>query len=492
MAALLTNEKNMQTFLAQSPPTHDNYMGSIPQAMSSSRPQVIPPSSASDHERARQGSTSSSQLATVRSPISTIGVLPSSTPEYHKAYMKGHPKPLQRQQEFEGPPSAGLSEEERATQARRLRPNFRAIPEQNRQRPEPMTTMPAKKPRPTKWQFGIRSRNQPAEAMLAIFKALRAMGADWEVPKIRKAGGRSESQSPGSHNSESPPRSRSSSISSSSSHEEYVGSDGETQASRRELSVRNGDDAGPSSRGRQRKHYNAANDWGYNVPEDPWVINARFRKDGMFPPGVLHPSSTHSSRVDLHDAGLRRRSSTNTSLSSLNPADGIPSMTTSPESRDRAGSVAGDSTAGSTRYPSPDEAVYIYMSIQLYSIDRDFFVVDFKCAGYERLVSNLVREFKANSTSSTSISQLGLNTNTAGHADGWDDEQGVWRRLGEGEFEDKMRREFRDGDGEGGKGMLRERTEEVGAGRTEGDKRCTSPFPFLDVASTLILQLSGE
>jgi carbon catabolite-derepressing protein kinase len=40
--------------------------------------------------------------------------------------------------------------------------------------------------------------------------------------------------------------------------------------------------------------------------------------------------------------------------------------------------------------------------------------------------------------------------------------------------------------------VMRERTEEVGAGRMEGDKVCTSPFPFLDVASTLILQLSGE
>jgi carbon catabolite-derepressing protein kinase len=40
--------------------------------------------------------------------------------------------------------------------------------------------------------------------------------------------------------------------------------------------------------------------------------------------------------------------------------------------------------------------------------------------------------------------------------------------------------------------VLRERTEEVGAGRQEGEKIITSPFPFLDVASTLILQLSGE
>lgn len=469
-------------------------MGSIPASMSSSsRPQVIPPPS--DSERARQGSTSSSQITTVRSPISTIAVLPSSMPEFHKAYMKGHPKPPPRPQDSEGFPPSGQTEDERAAQARRLRPNFRALPDANRQRPEPMTAMPAKKPRPTKWQFGIRSRNQPAEAMLAIFKALKAMGADWEVPKIRKAGGGSESRSrSGSRGSRSRSRSRShnrshsSSISTSSEEEEYETScresDHEASPSTRELRIRNSSTDEQPSRGRSRKHYSAANDWGYSIPEDPWVINARFRKDGMFPPGVTHPSSTHSSRVDLSDAsGLRRRSSTNTSHSSLNHVEATTPII--PADKEKAGSVAGDSSTGSSRYPVPDEAVYIYMTIQLYSIDRDFFVVDFKCAGYERLVSNLVREIKA--ASSTSISNLALTSSQ--HTDGWDDEQGVWRRLNEGEpLPEDLAREVREGAG----GLLRERHEEVGAGRKEGEKRCTSPFPFLDVASTLILQLSGE
>jgi carbon catabolite-derepressing protein kinase len=127
------------------------------------------------------------------------------------------------------------------------------------------------------------------------------------------------------------------------------------------------------------------------------------------------------------------------------------------------------------------------MSIQLYSIDRDFFVVDFKCAGYERLVSNLVREIKATSSLNTSISNLALNNSANQHADGWDDEQGVWRRLGDDPLPDDVVKEVQDAGG-----VLRERTEEVAQGRKEGDKRCTSPFPFLDVASTLILQLSGE
>ena len=250
-------------------------------------------------------------------------------------------------------------------------------------------------------------------------------------------------------------------------------SDDEHPPYRKPLTVRNTDTDEP--RGRTRRHYNHANDWGYRVPEDPWVINARFRKDGMFPPGVAHPSSTHSSRVDLnHDpSGTRRRSSTTTSTSSNHAVEGM---------------TAADGSADDTNtpYPQPDEAVWIYMSIQLYSIDRDFFVVDFKCAGYERLVSNLVREIKAASPTNATLSSSQPSSSYRQHEDGWDDEQGVWRRLDENEPlpEDALK--------EGGNRVLRERTEEVGAGRTEGNKVCTSPFPFLDVASTLILQLSGE
>ncbi|KAF1931180.1 serine threonine protein kinase SNF1p [Didymella exigua CBS 183.55] len=469
---LLTNEQNLHPFLASSPPTgHDYLSQSIPQVLAGGpRPQIIPPPSA-DHERARQGSNASSQLASARSPVSTIAILPSSLTEYHTAYMKGHPRPPPATQGLEDSPS-GQTEEQRAANARRLKPNFRTLPDPQRPRPEPMTALPAKKARPTKWQFGIRSRNQPAEAMLAIFKALKAMGADWEIPEPRKSGersgSRSRSASHGSHDasgSRSRMHSRSSSISSHSS-EGAVHSDDEHSLHRKPLTVRNTDSEEP--RGRKKHHYNHTNDWGYRVPEDPWVINARFRKDGMFPPGVAHPSSTHSSRVDLHrDPESRRRSSTTTSTSS-HAVDGLTGL----------GSPDEDA------YPEPDEAVWIYVSIQLYSIDRDFFVVDFKCAGYERLVSNLVREIKATGDVNLASSHRSKHQ----HEDGWDDEQGVWRRLDDGEpLPEHVESELK-----GGRGVLRERTEEIGAGRMEGEKVCTSPFPFLDVASTLILQLSGE
>lgn len=479
----MTQESQLQPFLAQSPPTHpESYLsGSLPQALHSmSRPKVIPPPG-HDHERARQGSNASSQLASVRSPVSTVAILPSSLTEYHKAYMKGHPRPPPPPEHDQFPPTPEQTEEQKQISARRLKPNFRSLPDANRQKPEPMTALPAKKPRPTKWQFGIRSRNQPAEAMLAIFKALKAMGAEWEIPKIRKAGGNGSRSRSGSRasreRSRSPNQSRSSSVSSHGSKDDE---DPDHDSTEREPSFRKNDESG--ERGRGKKSYNHSNDWGYKIAEDPWVINARFRKDGMFPPGVAHPSSTHSSRVDLANdpTGARRRSSTHTSTSSLNHH--VDGMTLA----DKAGSsMSGD------EHGNPDEAVYIYVSIQLYSIDRDFFVVDFKCAGYERLVSNLVREVKA-SASSVSISQLALSSSqrqNQHYEDGWDDEQGVWRRLDEGEpLPDDLAKEIRDG----GKGVLRERTEEVGAGRKEGEKVVTSPFPFLDVASTLILQLSGE
>ena len=445
---------------------------SIPQVMASaSRPQIIPPPSA-DQERARQGSNASSQLASIRSPVSTIAILPSSLTEYHTAYMKGHPRPPPPgDRDVQGTPS-GQTEEQRAANARRLKPNFRTLPDQQRPRPEPMTALPAKKARPTKWQFGIRSRNQPAEAMLAIFKALKAMGADWEIPEPRKTGGsrshsRSGSQGSGNQSgSRSRAHSRSSSISSHSSDGDARSDDG-ASPHRKSLTVRN-TDSEQDARGRQKHHYNHTNDWGYRVPDDPWVINARFRKDGMFPPGVAHPSSTHSSRVDLHREPEARRRSSTTASNSSHAVDGMTNTAHDPE------------------YPAPDEAVWIYMSIQLYSIDRDFFVVDFKCAGYERLVSNLVREIKADPNVEADFSSSYRSKHQ--HEDGWDDEQGVWRRLDEGEpLPEDVASDLR-----GGRGVMRERTEEVGAGRMEGDKVCTSPFPFLDVASTLILQLSGE
>ena len=346
------------------------------------------------------------------------------------------------------------------------------------------------KPKPTKWQFGIRSRNQPAEAMLAIYKALKAMGADWEVPRFRK---------PGSHLSGSRSRSRSRSRSGSESESDGGGDEqrweeeeGEEDERRRPLAVRNVDgdgDSGSNStergRGRDRKErLGPENDWGYAVPEDPWVINARFRKDGMLPPGVAHSSSTHSSRVDLTlardghesssslmDAGAHVGPSSTGTGSGQQSQDVSRSTSVAEVERGAGSGDAGNikrtpSTAshnlGSAHYLEPNESVYVYLTIQLYTIEHGFFLVDFKCAGYENLVRKVFKEVR----------------DYVGKEKVEDGTREVWRRLRTGEAFPENHADIID------------REELVGQGRATTEKRTTSPFPFLDVASGLIIQLA--
>ena len=75
------------------------------------------------------------------------------------------------------------TEAERAETARRLNPHSRSqlkLDEASK-RPPGMTPVPPKKVKPTKWQFGIRSRNQPLEAIGCIYRALQKLGAEWVV-----------------------------------------------------------------------------------------------------------------------------------------------------------------------------------------------------------------------------------------------------------------------------------------------------------------------
>lgn len=49
-------------------------------------------------------------------------------------------------------------------------------------KPGSLTPMPVKKAKQTRWQFGIRSRNPPLDAMYCIYRALQRLGAEWERP----------------------------------------------------------------------------------------------------------------------------------------------------------------------------------------------------------------------------------------------------------------------------------------------------------------------
>ena len=343
------------------------------------------------------------------------------------------------------------TKEEQEATARRLKPHSRSSTNLARgEKPDlDMTKIPegkVKKQRPTKWQFGIRSRNSPAEAMLAIYRALNKMGAVWEIQPPKNSDGGSSDASPNRTRSNSPEYSDSDP--GSGTDPEYATH--EEQERRRAKRKQNGEGA----RGRER--YGRWNDYGYeNIPEDPWCINARFKKEGMFPPGFSHPASAHSSTVNLHHD---HRKSSSAAVSGMDSGS-TPSAAGSTENiaatgpGSRTGSVYSYTAGGEV--PAPEETVWVYVTIQLYSIEKDFYLVDFKCAGYERLKPRYTRE----ATGSNESDVIRVD-----HApDGYDSDDVEIDAAGE---------------------------ELVGAGRTGDEKEITSPFPFLDVASRLIIALA--
>ena len=433
-------------FMAQSPPAFQSSLPMSPRS-TQSRP---PPSPLAGLDHPRHGSTGSSSIIESRSPASTIAVLPSSLPDYHAAYLKGHMTKAQSPTHEEAPvEERPRTKEEQEATARRLKPHNRSSANLNRhgEKPEPMTSISdkhSKKQKPQKWQFGIRSRNTPCEAMLAIYKALHKMGAQWEVPKAKEPGAGSGEASPERQNrdgSQSPEYSDSDPE--PGTDPEYA-THSDQERRRRKRAEREG---GDGRRGRER--FGRWNDYGYTIPEDPWVIQARFKKEGMYPPGVAHPSSTHSSRVDLNE-GLRRRSSA-VSSATVSTAGSSENMAAAGPPSSGGGTHGSDPS-----WPKSDESVWVYVTIQLYSIEKDFFLVDFKCAGYERLVKRFAKEVSGSNES---------DVVRVDHApEGYDpDEDGAENSEGE---------------------------ELVGAGRSAEEKDISSPFPFLDVSSRLIIQLA--
>lgn len=524
--AEFANNPATQTFLAQSPPafTVSSPSGaatSVQPLSISSAASASPSSSAVRPERPRQGSSTGPE---VRSYQSRIGVLASSMPEYHQAWMQGQPK------QSEWDEATEQSKDEQATTAARLKPHSRSADKSKPEGMTPLQTQQAQKPRPTKWQFGIRSRNSPSEAMFALLKAIKALGAEWELGDIRdpaQQGDDDVSTGPG------PEESGISSSDADSDSEQTVRQRRRSSGASRRSSAHSG-----TSRGRRRSRvrYGSWNDWGYPVPADPWVIEARFRKDGMFPLGVLHAGSTNNSRLDLtaeqasiasaagSEVGLNRhRSSTMSSTTSVpqagshdNPAASGPGISALSLGSVDAKSIAG--SALSERNPVADDSAYVYVTIQLYSIEKEFYLVDFKCAGYERLVRRLVRQVEPTERGGDEDEDDDEAIWNEDHRSDSDDdsdhfqmdiprggkprEGGHWETLRKmsstsnrkpQKSVERARRGYDDDDDddeeEGTKSGLKLVEELVGDGRVD-EKEKASPFPFLDVASRLIIQLA--
>jgi carbon catabolite-derepressing protein kinase len=79
-----------------------------------------------------------------------------------------------------------MSPEQQAATARALKPHSRSVVDLDKLRFEPPIGQPIEKQpkRSRKWQFGIRSRNQPYEAMLYLYRAIAAQGGLWDIQPV--------------------------------------------------------------------------------------------------------------------------------------------------------------------------------------------------------------------------------------------------------------------------------------------------------------------
>ena len=395
--------------------------------------------------------------------ISKIGVLTSSLPMYHDQFMQmkqreAKQEEAKRKGEVIEPEAATMlshmsldvdhsseqSSEQQAETARRLKPHSRstlqihAILQHAEKNPLHDAANPAKtKHKTTRWQFGIRSKNEPVDAIKCLYKALKLMGdCQWHVPphKSRSAtnttrqddgpypvnvAGATHLTIGDTNLSESPEKDKHhmphSNHAPMNDGGDYSSDD---TSNSNHTATKSPDNDSDSENDNDVDIYNPSP--GY-FPKDQWCIHVRWEKKGMSPAGATtHNSSAHSSHVDLSsNDGLGRRGSV--AMGSMSSA--AASST----------SVATDAEPfGTGKFDTESTACFVYLDLQIYVLEVDTYLVDFKCAGYEAIVG----------------------------------EREVMNSKG------------------------KEVTEYIGSGLRIADKDVTSPQPFLDLANKLVIYLA--
>jgi carbon catabolite-derepressing protein kinase len=109
------------------------------------------------------------------------------------------------------------------------------------------------------------------------------------------------------------------------------------------------------------------------------------------------------------------------------------------------------------------DSVYVHLTIQLYQLEHDNYLVDFKCAGYERLEEEEEAEAEADEEPKG--------------------EGGARKRVG---FQEVLEGDVCEGAG----ARLKKGTTSEGRAAKEDYKDVNSPFPFLDAAGALIIALA--
>ncbi|KAI0024246.1 protein kinase SNF1 [Xylariomycetidae sp. FL0641] len=252
-------------FFATSPPSGDQeeHMRTMSQAMNEvniekerQRESSVDygGSQASPLAESARSTTSTINSTSQRGYVSHVGILPTSLPALHREYLARQSAGIEEPLDSQPMPDVPLQPRTPAEQqeaVRRLKPHSKnaAKVEDGRGPPQGMTPVSApKKPKPVRWQFGIRSRNAPFEALLFMYKALGKLGATWVADE---------------------------------DYDKVHGCDADVPTPQLE----NGPEKVNPYEGMQPeeidlKHIDPTKY--YNLPADPWHIKCRWRKDGIY------------------------------------------------------------------------------------------------------------------------------------------------------------------------------------------------------------------
>jgi len=498
--------------MASSPPVEPNYPNfpGSPQGARRNEDNVKPLTpSRTDTRRASRtfSDTPSISREEERRRVSNVRVLNTSLPHVHeellqireKAKANGedpdlilHPSQVtdRKEDEVEGPIPEEIkdehgnpiyrSKEEQEATVRALKPHSRSVTAINqlrdKTRPEGLTTMssedkrpPTSKPKPRKWQFGIRSRNAPYEAMKCLYSALKAQNAEWEVDPALGADGNQEGED--DKDGLPPPPA----------------------------------ELAPGERHSilQDKYPHIPSD--YYIPRDPWNIRARILKKGMLMPGEAPASSANSSSVSLPTEAQNQlkkhieqlggyasedvakalgiNGSTGPQPSKLkSPVGSVHTTRPSASPGDHAG-LGQDAYTGpgqppeclsgiNKKVPSDNIGVWVFVDIQLYMLESNTYVVDFKCDGYQNVIWHDPRKDKDRNKSSSSNSTV-TSPATSRPTSGFGDANGHSRV--EQPDDENMEPYWK---------PVSKRYKNV-------EKEISSPYPYLDVASDLVAQLAS-
>jgi carbon catabolite-derepressing protein kinase len=180
---------NDNPYFATSPPNavHEENMGSVDAALNAmSIKDADPDSAASPLADSSRSITSTIASTSARGYVSKVGILPTSLPALHKEYLDRQNAGIEEPLNALPVPDIPLQPRTFAEQqeaVRRLKPHSKSAVklDDSQARPQAMTPVATKKTRPIRWQFGIRSRNAPWEALLCIYKALAKLKATWVI-----------------------------------------------------------------------------------------------------------------------------------------------------------------------------------------------------------------------------------------------------------------------------------------------------------------------